>query len=48
LKSSGPRTRVPGPRQAVCHQAIKVPIAALRHPAIFGMSIQVRAFFDAT
>src|SRR5260221_10214752 len=32
----GPRTRVPGPRQAVRYQAIKVPIAAVRHPIIPG------------
>src|SRR4051812_31959853 len=34
----GHHTRVPGPRQAVSYQAIKVPIAAVRQPATPGVA----------
>jgi hypothetical protein len=36
------------PRQAGSYQAIKVPMAAVRDPAIQGDAGQVGAFFDAT
>jgi hypothetical protein len=36
------------PRQAGSYQAIKVPIAAVRDPAIEGGSDHASAFFDAT